>query len=41
MNTQKTKLTAEQLLLLPDDNYRYELVKGELIKMPPARSTPR
>lgn len=36
MSSQKTALTAEQLLHLPDDGYRYELVKGELNKMPPA-----
>lgn len=29
-------MTAEELLCLPDDGYRYELVKGELRKMPPA-----
>jgi Uma2 family endonuclease len=28
--------TAEELLSLSDDGYRYELVKGELHKMPPA-----
>lgn len=30
------KITAEDLLRLPDDSFRYELVKGELIKMAPA-----
>jgi Uma2 family endonuclease len=31
-----TKLvTAEELLAMPDDGFRYELVKGELIRMPP------
>ena len=31
-----TKLiTADELQLMPDDGYRYELVRGELIKMPP------
>lgn len=29
-------MTAEELLSLSDDGYRYELVKGELRKMPPA-----
>lgn len=29
-------MTAEELLHLPDDSYRYELVKGELRQMPPA-----
>jgi Uma2 family endonuclease len=28
-------MTAEELLLLPDDGSRYELVKGELKRMPP------
>jgi Uma2 family endonuclease len=28
-------LTAEDLLHLPDDDYRYELVAGRLIRMPP------
>ena len=35
--TTKTKLvTAEELLYMPDDGYRYELVRGELRKMSPA-----
>ena len=35
--TTKTKLmTAEELLAMPDDGYRYELVRGELRKMAPA-----
>ena|SRR5437870_5531485 len=29
-------VTADELLAMPDDGYRYELVKGELIKMAPA-----
>jgi Uma2 family endonuclease len=29
-------MTAEELLSFSDDGYRYELVKGELRKMPPA-----
>jgi Uma2 family endonuclease len=29
-------LTAEQLFQMPDDGFRYELVKGELKKMTPA-----
>jgi len=29
-------VTAEDLLKLPDDGFRYELVKGELTRMPPA-----
>ena len=28
-------LTAAELLALPDDDYRYELVRGKLIRMPP------
>lgn len=28
-------MTAEELLDLEDDDYRYELVRGELIRMPP------
>ncbi len=31
-----TRVTAEQLLGVPDDGHRYELVAGELIKMVPA-----
>jgi len=28
-------MTAEELLELPDDDFKYELVAGELIRMPP------
>jgi len=31
-----TKVTAEQLLRMPDDGHRYELIAGELKKMTPA-----
>jgi len=31
-----TPITADQLLRMPDDGYRYELVAGELRKMVPA-----
>lgn len=31
-----TPVTAEQLLRMPDDGYRYELVRGELKRMTPA-----
>ena len=31
-------VTAEELLAMPDDGYRYELVRGELRKMAPAGS---
>lgn len=34
--TTTAKVTAEELLHMPDDGFRYELVKGELIKMAPA-----
>ena len=35
--TTKTKLmTAEELLAMPDDGFRYQLVRGELVKMAPA-----
>lgn len=37
MTTTGTNLmTAEDLLAMPDDGYRYELVRGELRKMAPA-----
>lgn len=37
ISTKSTKyITVEELLRLPDDGFRYELVKGELRKMPPA-----
>lgn len=36
MSTTSTALmTAEELMQLPDDGFRYELVNGELEKMPP------
>ncbi|MYC31863.1 MAG: Uma2 family endonuclease [Chloroflexi bacterium] len=35
MTTAKKLMTAEELLMLPDDGKRHELVKGELIEMPP------
>ena len=34
--TTTQKVTAEELLHMADDGFRYELVKGELFKMPPA-----
>ncbi|MDQ3458220.1 MAG: Uma2 family endonuclease [Deinococcota bacterium] len=34
--TVRTKITAEDLLRMPDDGFRYELVRGELRKMAPA-----
>ena len=36
MTTAKKLITADDLLALPDDGKRYELVRGELIEMPPA-----
>lgn len=36
MSTATQLLTAEDLLGMPHDGNRYDLVKGELIKMPPA-----
>ena len=37
MATTSTKImTAEELLAMPDDGFRYELVRGELRKMAPA-----
>ena len=35
MTTATRLMTAEELLAMPDDGYRYELVKGELRKMAP------
>ena len=31
----RKQMTAEELAKLPDDGYRYELIQGELIRMPP------
>jgi Uma2 family endonuclease len=37
VSTTLTKpVTADELLMMPDDGYRHELVKGELIRMSPA-----
>ena len=36
MATTERLVTAERLLDMPDDGFRYELVRGELRKMPPA-----
>lgn len=38
MAIQEKVVTAEKLLAMPDDGFRYELVRGELRKMPPAGS---
>ncbi|MYC07901.1 MAG: Uma2 family endonuclease [Chloroflexi bacterium] len=36
MTTKTQLMTADELLAMPDDGYRYELIRGELIKMAPA-----
>ena len=36
MATRAKLMTAEELLEMPDDGFRYELVRGELVKMAPA-----
>ena len=36
MVTKKNWVTAQQLLEMPDDGYRYELVRGEIRKMAPS-----
>jgi Uma2 family endonuclease len=36
MNPTQTHTTADELLTLPDDGSRYELIRGELRRMPPA-----
>lgn len=34
MSTQAQLMTANELLVMPDDGFRYELIKGELIRKP-------
>src|SRR5215217_8289743 len=36
MDVVRQQVTADELLLMPDDGFRYELVKGELRRMNPA-----
>ena len=36
MSTDVHQITASELLMMPDDGFRYELLKGELKKMSPA-----
>jgi hypothetical protein len=36
MSTRIRPVTTEELLHMPHDGFRYELVRGELRKMPPA-----
>ncbi len=38
MAVETGKVTAEELLGMPDDGFRYELVRGELRQIPPAGS---
>jgi len=38
MSTAPTLATAEELFMMPDDGFRYELVRGETRRMPPAGS---
>ena len=35
MITAKNLLTADDLMAMPDDGKRYELIRGELVEMPP------
>ena len=35
MSTEVQLMTADELLVMPDDGFSYELIKGELIRMPP------
>jgi Uma2 family endonuclease len=38
MRTTPTLTTADELFMMPDDGFRYELVRGEVRRMPPAGS---
>ena len=38
MSTTHTLVTADELFVMRDDGFRYELVRGELRRMPPAGS---
>jgi Uma2 family endonuclease len=38
MSTTPTLTTADELFMMPDDGFRYELVRGEARRMPPAGS---
>lgn len=38
MSTTPTLTTADELFMMPDDGFRYELVRGEIRRMPPAGS---
>lgn len=37
VSDQTQLITADELMRMPDDGYRYELVEGRLIKMPPPK----
>jgi Uma2 family endonuclease len=41
MDVVRQQVTADELLLVPDDGFRYELVKGELRRMSPAGNVHR
>lgn len=41
VNALHRERTFEDLLALPDDGYRYEIVDGQLIVTPPPRSCTR
>jgi hypothetical protein len=41
MSTTPVLVTADELFMLPDDGFRYELVKGELRRMPAVASMGR
>jgi Uma2 family endonuclease len=38
MRTKSTPFTADELFTMPDDGFRYDLVRGEIRRMPPAGS---
>ena len=40
MKVVRREVTAEELLRMPDDGFRYELVRGELRRMTPAGNVP-
>jgi Uma2 family endonuclease len=40
MSVMQTLMTADELLAMPRDDFRYELVKGELIRMSPTGGEP-
>jgi hypothetical protein len=38
MDVVRQQVAADELMLMPDDGFRYELVKGELRRMDPAEN---